>query len=67
MVYTTLASRVDLRSIRIPDTVSGTVFKVTITPATEENIQRDAFYKLQGVIGHPVDLDALRVERIMNR
>ncbi len=64
MTYTTTASRSDLERIPIPKDLSGSLFRVTITPISEADAEKEAFLNLKGIAGKPLDLSAIREERL---
>ena len=46
------------------DNLTGTVFKVTITPISEEEADEIEFKSLKGIAGRPLDADEVRKERL---
>ena len=46
------------------DSLTGTVYKVTITPVSEEEADEIEFKTLKGIAGRPLDLDEVRKERL---
>ena len=61
---TVAVSREKLKAILDTDTLSGKVFKVTITPITEEEADEIAFKSLKGIAGRPLNVDEVRKERL---
>ena len=64
MTYTTTATRDALQKLNIPSTVSGSVFRVTITPIEDEDPSIVSFRNLKGIVGHEITLDDVRRERL---
>ena len=61
----TVAVRKDkLKGIFDTDNLTGTSFKVTITPITEEEAEEINFKSLKGIAGRPLDPDEVRKERL---
>ena len=46
------------------DSLTGTSFKLTITPISEEEADEIEFQSLKGIAGKPLDLDEVRKERL---
>ena len=46
------------------DSLTGTAFKVTITPISEEEADEIRFKSLKGIAGRPLDADEVRKERL---
>lgn len=61
---TTAVSKDKLKGIFDVDSLTGTAFKVTITPITEEEAKDIEFKSLKGIAGRPLDLDEVRKERL---
>ena len=64
MTFTTMVTREDLRGIHLPSEMSGKIFYITITPASDVEEKRDAFQRLKGIIRQPIDLNEVRKERL---
>lgn len=64
MINTTAVCKDELKGIFDVDSLPGTVFKVTITPISEEEADEIAFRSLKGIAGRPLDLDEIRKERL---
>lgn len=61
---TTAVSKDKLKGLFDVDSLTGTAFKVTITPITEEEAKDIEFKSLKGIAGRPLDLDEVRKERL---
>lgn len=61
---TTAVSREKLINIFDADSLKEPLFKVTITPVSEEEADEIEFKSLKGIAGKPLDLDAVRQERL---
>ena len=64
MMNTATVSRDKLKGIFDIDSLEGTIFKVTITPISEEEASEIEFKSLKGIAGRPLDLDQIRKERL---
>ena len=53
-----------LKGIFDTDSLTGTVFKVMITPISEEEADEIEFKSLKGIAGRPLDADEVRKERL---
>ena len=53
-----------LKGIFDTDSLTGTAFKVTITPISEEEADEIRFKSLKGIAGRPLDADEVRKERL---
>ena len=53
-----------LKGIFDTDSLTGTAFKVTITPISEEEADEIRFKSLKGTAGRPLDADEVRKERL---
>ena len=62
MTFTTTVSRSE--PVIIPESLVGNRFRITITPLPDREIKREAFEELRGCIGHKIDPDEIREERI---
>ena len=57
-------SKDKLKGIFDTDSLTGTSFKVTITPITEDEAKDIEFKSLKGIAGRWLDLDEVRKERL---
>lgn len=64
MTNVAAVSKDKLRGIFDTDKLSGTTFKVTITPITEDEADEIEFKTLKGIAGRPLDADEVRRERL---
>ena len=64
MKNTTAVSKDKLKGIFDTDNLTGTTFKVTITPVSEEEADEIEFKTLKGIAGRPLDMDKVRKERL---
>lgn len=64
MTNTTAVSKDKLKGIFDTDNLTGTTFKVTITPISEEEADEIEFKTLKGIAGRPLDADEVRKERL---
>ena len=64
MTYTMTANRDDLQKLNIPSTMTGSVFRVTITPIEDEEPNIVSFRKLKGIAGCELTLDDVKRERL---
>lgn len=64
MTNTTAVSKDKLKGIFDTDNLTGTTFKVTITPISEEEADEIEFKTLKGIAGRPLDVDEVRKERL---
>ena len=53
-----------LKGIFDTDELTGTIFKVTITPISEEEADEIEFKSLKGIAGRPLNVDEVRKERL---
>ena len=53
-----------LKGIFDTDSLTGTAYKVTITPISEEEAEEIQFKSLKGIAGRPLDADEVRRERL---
>ena len=53
-----------LKGIFDTDSLTGTAFKVTITPISEDEAKDIEFKSLKGIAGRRLDLDEVRKERL---
>ena len=53
-----------LKGIFDTDSLTGTAFKVTITPISEEEAEEIRFKSLKGIAGRTLDEDGVRKERL---
>ena len=65
MTYTVAVSKDKLKGIFDTDNLTGTTFKVTITPISEEEADEIEFKSLKGIAGRPLDADEVRKERLV--
>ena len=66
MIYTTTANRDDLQKLNIPSTMTGSLFRVTITPIEDEEPSIVSFRNLKGIAGRELTLDDVKRERLMD-
>ena len=64
MTNTTAVSKDRLKGIFDTDSLTGTAFKVTITPISEDEAKDIEFKSLKGIAGKRLDLDEVRKERL---
>ena len=64
MTNTTAVSKDKLKGIFDTESLTGTAFKVTITPISEEEAEEIEFKTLKGIAGRPLDADEVRRERL---
>ncbi len=64
MMNTAAVSKDKLKGIFDTDNLTGTTFKVTITPISEEEADEIEFKSLKGIAGRPLDVDEVRKERL---
>ena len=64
MTNTAAVSKDKLQGIFDTDNLTGTTFKVTITPISEEEADEIEFKTLKGIAGRPLDVDEVRKERL---
>lgn len=64
MMNTAAVSKDKLRGIFDTDSLIGQKFKVTITPISDEEADEIEFKSLKGIVGRPLDADAVRRERL---
>ena len=64
MTNTTVVSKDKLNGIFDIDNLTGTTFKVTIMPISEDEADEIEFKSLKGIAGRPLDLDEVREERL---
>ena len=64
MTFATRASREALRNLNIPPTVSGSVFRVVITPIEDEAPNIVSFRNLKGIAGCELTLDDVKKGRL---
>ena len=64
MTNTTAVSKDKLKGIFDVERLTGTAFKVTITPISEEEADEIEFKTLKGIAGRPLDADEVRKERL---
>ena len=57
-------SKEKLKGIFDTDSLTGTTFKVTIMPITEDEAKDIEFKSLKGIAGRQLDLDEVRKERL---
>ena len=62
MTFITTVSRSE--PVIIPESLAGNRFRITITPLPNKEAKREAFEELKGCIGHKIDLESIREERI---
>ena len=64
MTNTAAVSKDKLKGIFDTDSLTGTTYKVTITPITEEEAREIEFQSLKGIAGRHLDLEEVRKERL---
>ncbi len=64
MTNTAAVSKDKLKGIFDTDSLTGTDFKVTITPISEDEAKDIEFKSLKGIAGRHLDLDEVRKERL---
>lgn len=64
MTNTAAVSKEKLKGIFDTDSLTGTTFKVTITPISQEEADEIEFKSLKGIAGRPLDADEIRKERL---
>lgn len=64
MTNTAAVSKEKLKGIFDTDNLTGTTFKVTITPISKEEAEEIEFKTLKGIAGRPLDVDEVRKERL---
>ena len=64
MTSTATVSKDKLKGIFDLDNLTGTTFKVTISPITESEADEIEFKSLKGIAGRPLDADEIRKERL---
>ena len=64
MTNTAAVSKDRLKGIFDTDSLTGTAFKVTITPISEDEAKDIEFKSLKGIAGRRLDLDEVRKERL---
>ena len=64
MTKTTAVSKDKLKGLFDIDKLTGTNFKVTITPVSEDEADEIAFRSLKGIAERPLDVDEIRKERL---
>lgn len=64
MTNTTAVKKDKLKGIFDTDNLTGTTFKVTITPVSEAEADEIEFKTLKGIAGRPLDADEVRKERL---
>jgi len=64
MTNTAVVSKDKLKGIFNTDSLTGTLFKVTITPISEDEADDIEFKSLKGIAGRWLDLDEVRKERL---
>jgi hypothetical protein len=64
MTNTVAVGKDKLKGIIDTDNLTGTSFKVTITPISEEEADEIRFKSLKGIAGRPLDADEVRRERL---
>ena len=64
VTHTAAVGKNKLKGIFDTDNLTGTAFKVTITPISEEEADEIRFKSLKGIAGRPLDLDEVRKERL---
>lgn len=62
-MYTTIADRDSLKSFMLPDSLQGSLFRVSIAPLTDDE-KKERFRSLKGVLGTTVTVDDIREERL---
>ena len=64
MTNITAVSKEKLKGIFDTDSLTGTAFKVTVTPISEDEAKEIEFKSLKGIAGRRLDLDDVRKERL---
>lgn len=64
MTSTVTVEREKLKGIIDIDKLNSTLFRVTISPLSEAEIDEIEFKSLKGIAGRPLDLDVVRKERL---
>ena len=64
MTNTAVVNREKLKGIFDIDSISGTKFKVVISPISETEADEIEFKSLKGIAGKPLDVDEIRKERL---
>ena len=64
MTYTATVKKEQLKGIIDTDSLTGSNFKVTISPITEAEADEIEFKSLKGIAGRPLDVDEIRKERL---
>lgn len=64
MTSTVTVEREKLKGIIDIDNLNSTLFRVTISPLPEAEIDEIEFKSLKGIAGRPLDLDEVRKERL---
>ena len=64
MTNTAAVSKDKLKGIFDTDSLTGTAYKVTITPISEDEAKDIEFKSLKGIAGRQLDLDEVRKERL---
>ena len=64
MTNTAAVSKDKLKGIFDTDSLTGTSFKVTITPISEEEADEIEFKSMKGIAGRPLDSDEVKKERL---
>ena len=64
MTYTATVKKEQLKGIIDTDNLTGSNFKVTISPITEAEADEIEFKSLKGIAGRPLDVDEIRKERL---
>ena len=64
MTNTAAVKKEKLKGIFDTDSLTGTSFKVTITPISEEEADEIEFKSLKGIAGRSLDADEIRKERL---
>ena len=64
MTSTVTVEREKLKGIIDIDNLNSTLFRLTISPLSEAEIDEIEFKSLKGIAGRPLDLDEVRKERL---
>ena len=64
MMNITAVRKEKLKGIFDTDSLTGTAFKVTVTPISEDEAKEIEFKSLKGIAGRRLDLDDVRKERL---
>ena len=64
VTHITEGTKDKLKGIFDTDSLTGTAFKVTITPISEEEAEEIQFKSLKGIAGRRLDADEVRKERL---